>query len=321
MNSVEVLACRGGSNIFDDLFLEIDGQQKKIELTQIIGKQYNIRFVFETAKKNLNYPNRIFGKEIFNKNLGKVNLLTSSKVFLKNIRNDINHKVDLDFDDYEYLIGVKVFEDLPIHQHGVLETVPVPTNILNVYIYFYRNELLFSEENKIQKHFDGYNHLGFLLVDLPRMTEVIEKEYGQKELDLVYEFSNSEIIDKLFEEEIIMIVWGINPYTYPIYSVNDLELIKPLIGREFEHEGIFNIDENIKELSIVPGYELNNWPRLLNNNYPKIALQGKGTKTYLKPFCLEDSDLETVITSFVIYRTEGVLEENKPLINVDLLYS
>ncbi|MFL0185061.1 hypothetical protein, partial [Tenacibaculum maritimum] len=166
-----------------------------------------------------------------------------------------------------------------------------------------------------------YSHLGFFLVEIDRMNEVLYKEYGSKELDLVHEFSNSHIIEELFKEEIIMIVWGINPYAYPIYSSENPNNIIPLLGREFEEEGVFNIREDIKELSLIPGHELRSYPSFLNKDWKKIKLEGKGKKTYLKPYLLEDSNLETVLTSFLIYREEGTLKESKPLVNVDLLYS
>ena len=96
--------------------------------------------------------------------------------------------------------------------------------------------------------------------------EVIYKEYGNKKLDLVEIFSNTEIINKLFEEQVIMIVWGINPYSYPIYSADNPDILKPLVGEEFDHEGIFKIREDIKELSLIPGHNLGDWPALLKED-------------------------------------------------------
>ena len=61
------------------------------------------------------------------------------------------------------------------------------------------------------KYFDSYNYLGFILVDLAKMEEIITRKYGNRKLDLIDEFSNTELIDELFSQEIIMITWGIHP--------------------------------------------------------------------------------------------------------------
>ncbi|MDO6811284.1 hypothetical protein Q4603_21895 [Zobellia galactanivorans] len=321
MNNIQVFATRGGENILNNLFISIDGKKIAIECKQIFKKQYNIRFITEIVNQTLSYPDEILGNKLTDISLGNFLINRKSELIVSSTDNSLNNNLKLEFTPKKYDIGIKIYESNPIHYQGVLDAIPVPTEIINVYIYFAESEIKNIKTNTIQHFFDSYNHLGFFLTDLPRMKDVIEKEYGQKDLDLVHEFSNSEIIEKLFEEEIIMIVWGINPYTYPIYSSQNTELIKPLLGRKFEQEGIFNIDENINELSIVPGYELNNWPKFLEKEWPKIKIQGKGKKTHLTPFCLEDNDLETVITSFLIERKEGDLEESKPLVNVDLLYS
>lgn len=321
MSKIQVLADRGGANIFQGLFLEIEKKNIEISFENGLSKQYNIRFIFEIAEKELSYPEAILGNKLVEKDLGKIRIDENSRIALKNNQGPIISGLNLDFVSNDYSVGVMIYEDNPVHHYGVLDAVPVPTDIITIYIYFSKDVVKSNDHLHIQKYFDGYSHLGFLLVDLPKMEQMVLKEYGQRELDLVEEFTNTELIDKLFNEEIIMIVWGINPFTYPIYSSKNIDLLKPLLGNEFDQQGIFKIDESIDELSIVPGHELRNWPNLLEKKWPKIKLHGEGKKTYLKPFCLENSEFETIITSFLIYRTEGSIEESKPLINVDLLYS
>ena len=158
------------------------------------------------------------------------------------------------------------------------------------------------------------------LADLDGMQRVIHSEYGSRELDLLDKFVNTELLDKLFSEELIMITWGIHSYSYPIYSSSSDEDLVPLLGESYGAAGYFNIAKDIEELSIVPGYELNNWPNLLNKTWPKLRLYGKGKKTSLTPYLLKDNDDDTVIVSFLVKREEGELEEAEPLLNINLLY-
>lgn len=321
MNNIQVWGDRGGADTFKDLFLEVDKNIIEIPFERKIDKQYNLRFIFEIVEKKLMYPESIFGSRLLDKDLGKIEINNSYEIILKNDQGLIMSELNLAFESKDYSVGLRIYEDNPVHHYGVLDTVPAPTDILNIHIFFSEHIVEPNTDTHIQKHFDGYSHLGFLLADLPRMKQVIFEEYGKRELDLVDEFTNTELIDKLFSKEIVMIVWGINPFTYPIYSTKNTDLMLPLIGDEFDQEGVFKIDENISELSVIPGHELKNWPELLDKKWPKITLYGEGKKTYLKPFCLQNDGLETIITSFLIYREKGAIEESKPLINVDLLYS
>ena len=65
------------------------------------------------------------------------------------------------------------------------------------------------------------------------MEEIITRKYGNRKLDLIDEFSNTELIDELFSQEIIMITWGIHPYSYPIYSSENVDSICPFYIEEF----------------------------------------------------------------------------------------
>ena len=71
---------------------------------------------------------------------------------------------------------------------------------------------------------------------------------------------------------------------------------------------------------MIPGHQLSNWPGLLAKEWPEIKLFGEGKKVSMVPYSLKDSDDQTVLSSFVIYREKGEVEEGKPLLNVDLLY-
>jgi|SRR5690554_4122345 len=321
-NDIKVTALRGGKEILNSLSLIVGNKVLDITLKEEIVGQYNIRFIFERIETNLSYPDSILGKLVESVSLGNFDISNNSPIKLISKDKLINDDINLSFKG-NYNIDIKMFKDTPLNYYPALDAIPVPTNLITIYIKFSSISDVFiaSSIENIQKNFDAYSHLGFFLVDLVKMKEVIEREYGNQELDLVYEFSNSDIIDKLFDEEIIMIVWGINPYTYPIYSTDKIEYIKPLLGKEHDQAGVFKIREDISELSLIPGHELKNYPHFLSKEWVKIQLKGEGKRTYLKPYVLQDSDLNTVLVSFLLYREGKMLEESKPLINVDLLYS
>ena len=92
------------------------------------------------------------------------------------------------------------------------------------------------------------------------------------------------------------------------------------MGRKFSQEGCFRIKEDIKELSLIPGYALRKWPEFTQKEWTKISLYGKGEIVHLTPYILEDSEFETVSVSFLIHRSKGDLKESIPLLNVNLLY-
>lgn len=141
------------------------------------------------------------------------------------------HKIDFSLQG-EFNIGVKIFKDKPVHTLPAIDVLPIPVEIITIYFYFSEMKL---NENLVysisDKYFDSYDYLGFILVDLAKMEEIITRKYGNRKLDLIDEFSNTELIDELFSQEIIMITWGIHPYSYPIYSSENVDSIRPLLGR------------------------------------------------------------------------------------------
>ena len=229
--------------------------------------------------------------------------------------------INFPFLEQKHNLTIKVFEDYPVHKYGVFDTVPLPTNMLTIYACFSQEQLVENITGNTKKYFDGYSHLGFFLADLPAMEEIIFKKYGTISLDLVDLFTNTTLIDELFQAKIIMIVWGINPYTYPLYSTSDVQSIKLLLGTEHEKYGIYNIRKDLKTLTLISGHKLREWPNFLKESWPSIPLYGLGEKTLLTPFLLKDKgDNETVIASFLIQRCEGSSLETVPLTNLDLLY-
>lgn len=320
MNKIETFGYRGNTNILNELMLELNSKKIPLSLNLKDGISYNFRFVFEFVEEKLMYSNELLGKPIFGKELIIENK-TTSKLGLNSLDDLIKFKTENNLEVGTYYVGINIYEEIPIHSFGVLETIPIPKNIATVHIHFSKKkEFNYDKGFAVQKYFDGYSHLGFLIVDLPKMKNIIEAEYGDKQLDLVYEFSNTEIIEKLFQEEIIALIWGINPFTYPLYSTDNVEALKPLLGEKFKDEGVFNLKEDIEFFSIIPGYDLKNWHSILKKEYPKIKIYGKGKTVHLSPYALIDSDKSITTTSFLLHRSKEILKEAKPLLNIDLLY-
>lgn len=315
MDQIQILAFRG-SEALRALQLKIDEFAFDIPVNFDIKKQYNVRCVFELVNEEPLYPESILGEVVAKGRCGEKVIGREAKIIFKG-DSFFNHEINLPFKGLNYVIEVRLFEDRPVHNYEVLQAVPAPTDMLTLYFTFSTKGFATHPASNIQKHFDGYSHLGFFLADLAEMKEVIFAEYGNKKLDLIEVFSNTELIDRLFEKQVFMIIWGIKPFTYPIYSADDPDILGPLAGEAFEQEGLFRIREDIRELSLVPGHKLRDWPDFLDEDWPEIKLQGRGVKTHLSPCLLMDADAEVVITSFVVFRSEGAIQHSQPLLNID----
>ena len=322
MERIKTIAFRGGNDLIANLQLCIDRISCTIpDVMNRISGQYNVRCVFEKVENQLTFSDSILGELINQTYFGKVYINDKSDIRLLSPNSSLSeHKIDFSLQG-EFNIGVKIFKDKPVHTLPAIDVLPIPVEIITIYFYFSEMKL---NENLVysisDKYFDSYDYLGFILVDLAKMEEIITRKYGNRKLDLIDEFCNTELIDELFSQEIIMITWGIHPYSYPIYSSENVDSIRPLLGREYKQEGRFYIKEDIRELSLIPGYELRKWPEFTQKEWTKISLNGKGKIAHLTPYILEDSEFETVLVSFLIHRSEGCLKESIPLLNVNLLY-
>ncbi|MGJ8660277.1 MAG: hypothetical protein ACSHWV_10535 [Cellulophaga fucicola] len=320
MNKIETFGYRGSTSILSELILTVGKKDIPLVTKSEKEKAYNFRFLFEIVEDSLTFTDDLLGKPVYEQKLDIENNNTSN-ISLSSKDRLIDFKLENIINTGNYTVNISIYEEIPEHSYGVLETIPIPKNILTVYISFSKKDKLnYNIQLLAQKYFDGYSHLGFLIVDIPKMKTIIEAEYGNKQLDLVYEFSNTEIIDQLFKAEIIALTWGINPFTFPMYSTNNIKALQPLLGKKFKDEGLFNITENIESFSIIPGFDLKDWHSILKKDYPKIKIYGKGKKVHLSPYALTDSDGTITTTSFAIYRSEKKLTEAKPLLNIDLLY-
>lgn len=316
MSTIKTEGRRGGNEFISGLSLTVNNESYILPKVSLDG-QYNIRYVFEVTGISNSFKDEILGEKIAEVYFNDINFQGEVQFKLNDSGDSLQIESGFTCSDTIKNISVAIFHDKPVNDYGVLHTIPVPTEMITVYVCFKstKSSLVLG----VEKYFDGFSHLGFVLADIVKMECIIKEEYGNVNLDLIEEFSNTEIIDKLFGAGALMIIWGINPYTYPIYSAEKFEEIEAILGKPFEERGIYYIDEDINKLSIIPGHELRNWPALLNKSWSQISLQGKGQNAILQPYYLTDNDDEKIISSFCIFREEGS-KKNKPLINIDLLY-
>ncbi|MFK7112914.1 hypothetical protein V3468_00505 [Flavobacterium oreochromis] len=308
MEKLKTVAFRGSKSIIE---LKINGNQFYIDTELKSLNDYNVRFFINKEYQNNFIDESIFGTKIINNKFlfkGQIDDFIITDYTEKNLISS-NDEVNLSYN---------IYIDHPIHEYDVLKTIPLPTNILTIVVNF--NSTINLPNFRIKKHFDAYSHLGFCLVDFERMKNIIDKSYGHRNLDLINEFTNTELIDKLFEEGVIIITWGIHPFTYTILSLDNDEQILDFFGKTYnEIKGVYNINESVNELSIIPGNLLKDWENVCLQSWPKIPLFGEGNKVILEPRKLTDTNDDVIIPSFLIYKTKEEISESV-LLNVDLLY-
>mmetsp|Transcript_2011 Transcript_2011/g.3084 ORF Transcript_2011/g.3084 Transcript_2011/m.3084 type:complete len:326 (-) Transcript_2011:66-1043(-) len=321
---IQIIPFRGNTNLVDDLQLIVKESEFGIPAEPTnIDQQSNIRIILDnTASRNVD---AMLQDEclVSSSEIAQLTVVSDAKLDVKFGNGLYEERMDIAIEEGVYHVTKKVYFERPIVNFPELNAIPIPVDLLTVHMKFEKVAESVSNEDaepQIDAVFNAYSHLGFFLVDLPRFKGVLQEKYGNQPTDLVSELTTTELVEELFQQEIIMMVWGINPYTYPIYSTNEPGSILPVLGEEFGSVGLYNLEENITELSIIQGSALRNYPDFLNESWSKINIFGEGKKATLKPYQLKDKDGENVVTSFLIQRSSEVLEQPVPLMNVDLLY-
>jgi hypothetical protein len=318
MNRIEVFSQRGSGNI-ENVFFKIDDNHLKIPFEKNYNGSFNIRYVLEFAEYEATYHEKLLGTKMETFIISDVLINKDSNIILINEQNSFKQQIKNVLSTNFYNIQCEIYIDTPIHAYHFLNAIPLPTNILTFYFLIYHQAHIKRSINfETQALYDGYNHIGFFITDLTRMKDVISKMYNNKKLDLVKEFTSTDLVDKLFEEGIFIIVWGINPYAYPIFSSNDINALTPLLGQESSFKGIYKINSKIDRLNLIPGHKLSEWPKFLNESFPLIRLYGNGERVIVKVFQLKDNDSEITIPSFLLVRDEGIVNETSPLMNINL---
>lgn len=186
MERIKTIAFRGGNDLIANLQLCIDRISYTIpDVMNRISGQYNVRCVFEKVENQLTFSDSILGELINQTYLGKVYINDKSDIRLLSPNSGLSeHKIDFSLQG-EFNIGVKIFKDKPVHTLPAIDVLPIPVEIITIYVYFSEMKL---NENLVysisDKYFDSYNYLGFILVDLAKMEKNNNSKIWQSEVGL-----------------------------------------------------------------------------------------------------------------------------------------
>jgi len=209
-----------------------------------------------------------------------------------------------------YELNVSVYLDVPLKALGDVPEHIRPllqySEIVNVMMRLERanSEGRYKAQVK-QPVYDGYGQLGFFIADLERMNDYVVSRLGGDKLNLKDAFCETEIANELFEQGLLILVWGMTPWQYYIYGLDeggDAGLIPRAENPQFC--GRYKFREDITNPSVVPGDFLLNWPDCLGMDFPKISLNGAG----------ESVSVEVHVLGF--YMPGGGIGPNLPIISV-----
>ncbi|MND75925.1 hypothetical protein D3C80_675600 [compost metagenome] len=181
-----------------------------------------------------------------------------------------------------YVLNVSIYLDVPLKTLGDVPAHIKPllqySEIVNVMIRLEsaRSKGLYEAETKYPVY-DGYGQLGFFIADLEKMNDYISSRLGNGRLNLKDAFCETEIASELFDEGLLILVWGMTPWQYYIYGLNgegDAGLVPHLDNPQFG--GKYKLRADITNPSVVSGDFLLNWPDCLSMDFPKISLGGTG---------------------------------------------
>ncbi|WP_285398337.1 hypothetical protein [Lysinibacillus sp. fls2-241-R2A-57] len=183
---------------------------------------------------------------------------------------------------------------------------------ITVYVLIFRNSIEIHRNKKLANSsvYGSFGNLGFFMVDLKLFSEFISNEVGNGPNNLVDLFTTTDLVDKCFEEGMLIITWGIKPWHYYIQAMNN-----SIIFDECIVSGTYKIKKEIKELSIIPGDELLTWPACLEKEWPKIQLEGAGEKINLSLCTWSGALGNEIIPMYILQRREEKVENIEPIIN------
>lgn len=183
-----------------------------------------------------------------------------------------------------YKLLVNVALEIPLEALGEVPDHIKPllqySEILHVTVSLFKGDVgAHLESSSKRPVYDGYGQLGFFLADLDKMNEYIVSRLGANVVNLKDAFCEIEIANELFAEGLLVLVWGMTPWQYYLYGLNEPEdaaYIPRLINPQFQ--GSYRLRRDIQNPSVVPGEFLLNWPECLSKNFPKIEIGGTGER-------------------------------------------
>lgn len=328
------------------LLFEIQGGNHEIELPIPdinLGGEEPCRFkliIDEVIDRDkLPLGSKILGEKIIEQNYRKVLIsrgnrlvysheneygLVQNETIQEALKNGVLEKYSVysvtnDVLDGEYDVQIQVFKKYP--QEPQLYSDEAPPYLtdyeqkiitISIYVLFLKNHCSIRNSKEVDLScYGGFGHLGFFMTDLVQFNAFIKKEVGCQPLNLVELFTSTDLVDKCFEEGILIITWGIKPWHYYIFADNaSLDFDNAVIV-----SGNYRLKSDIKKLSVIPGNELINWPSCLNREWPQIYLDGEGENVTLSLHTWNGELGNELIVAYILKRKSGKIENTVPILN------
>jgi len=179
-----------------------------------------------------------------------------------------------------YLLSVEVYLEVPLKaQGGVPEHIKPILHYSEVLRVIFRigrtDNTVMQRATKRHPIYETYGELGFFIADLKRMNEYVVSRLGEGNINLKDAFCETEIANELFDRGLLILVWGVTPWTYYFYDLDSSGCIMkaPSLSRP-QFTGVYKFISEIENPSLVPGDFLETWPDCLDLDFPRISLPG-----------------------------------------------
>ncbi|WP_341282791.1 hypothetical protein [Paenibacillus sp. FSL H8-0537] len=223
----------------------------------------------------------------------------------------------------EYHVNIQVFRKeisqpdfLSVEAPPILTDYEQKIETITVYILIFKDSIDLKKNSRLSSTsvYGSLGNLGFFMVDLDLFSEFIRSEVGDGAVNLVDLFTTTDLVDKCFEEGLLIITWGIKPWHYYIHAMNN-----SIIFDECIVSGTYKIKNKTKKLSVIPGNGLLTWPKCLEKEWPTICIEGDGEKIVLSLCTYSGNIGNEIIPLYTLRRSEEPVENIEPIINYNFL--
>ncbi|CAI6052572.1 hypothetical protein PAECIP112173_01452 [Paenibacillus sp. JJ-100] len=302
----------------DDIQLDIDPQRHLEDGRKVSVIAQQLKMPIQREDTQI-----LYGQELSYVQYS-VQLTENSSISIDSMQG-ISQSIELDLAPYEkgeYEIRIALHRKTPRIAEGPLEPEQLAmvkyaqVNTVHITIFPAEAPLLESESaaSWTRNHhvFDSYGRRGFILADLDRLSKRVEELFGPGNHNLIEYFSEGRM-DVLLEEGLMVVVWGVTPWCYSLYSPPHEQAAHVLaldkLGDGPERQAIYYIDPDVQQLSIIPANELALWANCIRKEWPVIDISGEGETLHLDLYVqIAESvnDLhESPIPTFVMKRSVG----------------
>ncbi|WP_145413542.1 hypothetical protein [Paenibacillus xylanexedens] len=304
-------------NETDDMQLDIDPQRHLED-----GRKVSVIAQLLQTPVHREDANVLYGAEISYVQYA-VRLTENSKISIASIQG-ISYPIEVDLAPYkegEYEVRVALHRKTPRIAEGPLEPEQLAmvkyAQVNTVHITLFPADapildLPSAPWTRNHHVFDSYGRRGFILADLDRLAKRVEELLGPGNHNLIEHFTEG-CLDVLLAEGLMVVVWGITPWCYSLFSPPSEQASYVLpwdkLGEEPERQAIYPIDTNVQQLSIIPANELAFWADCIRKDWPVIDISGEGETLHLELYVQMAESVnelhENPIPSFVLTRREG----------------